>query len=188
MTYVDQGLRRHSGRRRSTPLAAVSAAIALVLLTGCGGDDGDSDSEKGSVGIPVYFVDDAGKLSPVDQELSGGDRMRGQGRAMAALEALVALTPEEGSGLTSHWGGKCGVGAGVESLQKDGDLITIKMRGAAGVTCNRSGAEEAQQRQQLAWTVVTNLDAAPSTPVQMYGPNGALMFKDVVADESFLAK
>ena len=191
MMDVDQVLGERSSdlsrRRVRLTVAGASALAVLGLLSGCGTDEAAPETKASTSGVPVYFVDQSGKLASVEQQLAGADKMRSQGKAVAAVEALLTVVPEKDSKLKSHWGGPCGVGTGVESLQKDGPLITLRVRGAAGVACDVKGAEVAQQRQQLAWTIVENLGVDPTTPVRMYGPNGAVMFNDVVADEKFLA-
>ena len=174
-------------RKRRKRVAVAAALTAAVLLGGCGNDGDDSSDDEKTTALSVYFVDNEGKLVPVEHEVAGADKMSSQGRALAAVEALISETPEKESGLKSHWGGSCGVGASVKSLQKQSGLITLKVNGPGGVACNRKGPEELQQRQQLAWTIVENLGGAATTPVQMYTPNGAILFTDLVADESYLA-
>jgi hypothetical protein len=162
----------------------------LVVVAGCGSDAGGEggEGEAEASTVTVYWVDGDGKLSAVEREVEGADRMRPQGRAVAAVQELMLTTPAKDDDLISHWGGRCAVGAKVEDLAEEGRVVTLRVRGAAGVMCQRKGAALAQQRQQLAWTVVENLEADPSTPVRLYGPNGAVMWEDVVADEKFLAK
>lgn len=179
-------VRRRATVRRSL---AVLTVAALALVAGCGeesGDGGDASNEESST-VTVFWVNGDGKLSPTEVEVSGADQMRPQGRALAALEELVQTTPDE-DGLRSHWGGRCAVGAKVDSLTPESSRVTVRVRGAAGVMCSRKGANLEQQRQQLAWTVVENLETDPSTPVRLYGSNGAPMWGDVVADEKILAE
>lgn len=179
-------------RRRAIPVRkslVLAAVIALALVQGCGSETeegGDADASASTV--TVHWVDADGKLRPVEVDVPGADDMRPQGRAMAALEKLIHTTPEKDDDLISHWGGRCAVGAKIDSLSTEGSAVVLEVRGAAGVMCKRSGAELEQQRQQLAWTVVENLEVDASTPVRLFGSNGAMMWEDVVADEGILAE
>lgn len=177
--------RRTTGVRKGLVVAAVTA---LALVQGCGSEtEGGGEPEATASTVTVHWVDGDGKLRPVEVDVPGAADMRPQGRAMAAVDKLIHTQPEEDD-LSSHWGGRCAVGAKLDSLSTEGNAVVLRVRGAAGVMCKRSGAKLEQQRQQLAWTVVENLEVDASTPVRLFGSNGAVMWEDVVADEGILAE
>lgn len=176
--------RRRVGRARGVALVLAAA----VVVTGCGADAGGAGEPKGDEAtVRVFMVDGDGKLVPVDQSVGGAEQLRPQGRALAAVEALVHSEVEEAEGLVSHWGGRCAVGAKVVTVEREAKVVAVRVHGAAGVVCVARGARLTQQRQQLAWTVVENLGVDPATPVRLYGSNGGLLWKDVVAQEGILA-
>ena len=166
----------------------MTTLVAALTLQACGSETEESAAPgQTAETVTVHWVNADGKLEPVEVDVAGADRMRPQGRAMAALEKLIHTTPEKDDDLISHWGGRCAVGAKIDELTAERGVVTMRVRGAAGVMCKRNGAKLEQQRQQLAWTVVDNLEVDASTPVRLYGSNGALMWEDVVADEKALA-
>lgn len=178
------GERSRGVRRRR----AVAAALGIgLLVTGCGASGSETDAPEGSDVVAVYAVVD-GKLTVVDHEVAGAGQMSPQGRALTALEALVLDAVERPDGAITQWGGRCSSGAKVDQVEVKDSRVEVRVRGAAGVICPRTGRALEQQRQQLAWTVVDNLDVDPSTPVRLYGSNGAVMWEDVVADEGLLAR
>ncbi|MFC6695044.1 hypothetical protein [Nocardioides daphniae] len=165
------------------------ATLVALTASACGDDDGKgaASAEASGSSVKVFMVDDDGNLVGVEKEVDGAEQMRPQGRALAAVKLLVSTTTAKGDSPLSHWGGRCAAGAKVEGLEEEGRVISVRVNGPAGVMCSRSGAELTQQRQQLAWTVIENMGADPSTPVRLYGPNRAVMWEDVVASEKVLA-
>lgn len=186
---MDQ-VRETRWRRATTArhVLAVGSVAALLAVTAACGSDAGADDEPGADGstVTVYFVDGDGRLRPVQHEVKGADGMRPQGRAVAAVEALVHTVPDE-KGLSSHWAERCAAGAKVEELDEADGRVSVKVHGPVGVVCKRTGAKLEQQRQQLAWTVVANLDSDPATPVRFLGFNDTLIWDGVVADENALA-
>lgn len=165
---------------------AVLALAAAVTLAGCGGDAGGAEEPEGTT-VQVFMVDADGKLAAVDQPVDGAEQMRPQGRALAAVEALVHSETDESAGLVTHWGGRCAAGAKVVSVEQESRVVAVRVHGAAGVVCVDEGPHLVEQRQQLAWTVVENLGVDPATPVRLHGSNGGLLWKDIVADQNILA-
>lgn len=180
--------RTTDGRRHRRGGAALILAPLLAFTASCGDDEGGGAAAEESSGstVKVYMVDGDGKLTAVETKVDGADQMRPQGKALAAVKLLVSTTATDD--LMSHWGGRCAAGAKVESLEQEGNVISVRVNGPAGVMCQRSGTALTQQRQQLAWTVVDNMQASPGTAVRLYGPNRGLMWQDVVANEDVLAK
>lgn len=178
------GGRAPRARRRGAVAAVVGVALAAA---GCGASGTEVDAPERSGTVAVYAVVD-GKLVVVEHEVGGADQMRPQGRALAAVEALVLDKAERPEGAITQWGGRCSSGAKVDQVEVEAARVVVRVRGAAGVMCQRTGKALEQQRQQLAWTAVDNLEVDPATPVRLYGPNGGVMWEDVVADEGLLAR
>lgn len=176
---------RRAALRRGLTLASV--AVLAVSAAACGSDANGEGSGEGSSTVTVFFVDGDGMLRPVEHEVEGAEGMRAEGRAVAAVKALVHEQPED-EALKTHWAERCAAGAKVESLASEGQLVTLKVHGPAGVTCKRTGAQLEQQRQQLAWTVIDNLGVDASTPVRLIAFNDAPIWDDVVADKAMLAQ
>lgn len=173
-------------RHRRGGAALVLATLLALTASACGGDEGPAAAGETSSTVKVYMVNGEGKLTAVETKVDGAGQMRPQGKALAAVKLLVSTTATDDP--LSHWGGRCAAGAKVESLAQEGDVIVVRVNGPAGVMCQRSGTALTQQRQQLAWTVVDNMQASPGTPVRLYGPNRGLMWQDVVANEDVLAR
>lgn len=182
---------KHSSvrRMRRGGVALAMATLIACAASSCGDDDGSgaASASDGGNTVKVFMVDKDGKLVGVEKEVAGAEQMRSQGRALAAVKALVSTTTAKDESPLSHWGGRCAAGAMVEGLEEEGRVISVRVNGPAGVMCARTGAELTQQRQQLAWTVIANMGADPGTPVRLYGPNRGVMWEDVVASEKVLA-
>lgn len=174
--------------RRPARVAGALAATLVVLATaGCGDEDPAAKAADDPSGVVVFFVED-GALKPVVQESSERtDGMAPQGRASLALKTLLREEPAKDAGHTTLWGRACVSGASVKSLSNNSGKIVVKLGGAGGRVCTKSGAEDQLQQQQFAWTLVKNFEVDPSTPITLVGNNGAVIWDSLLADEKVLA-
>lgn len=181
-------VRSAQARGAAARLVSTAAAALLVLVAaGCGDEQPSTESTQDESGVVVYFVED-GALKPVVQESSAKvAAMNPQGRAALAVKTLFQDEPDGDDGHATFWGRGCVSGAAVKSLTNNAGQIVLTLGGAGGQVCAKSGAEDTLQQQQLAWTLVKNFEADPTTPIKVIGQNGAAIWDGLVADEGVLA-
>lgn len=171
---------------RSTRTRLLGLPVALLLLvgaTGCGNEDAAAGAEGGEGALVVYMVKD-GAVTPVFQESTAQVKaMRPQGRAVLAVNTLFQEAPESDAPHTTYWGAACVTGATVASLTNNAGQVTLTLGGAGGRVCSQDGEAEELQRQQLAWTIIDNLEVDASTPIKVVGHNTAVIWDGLLADD-----
>lgn len=140
--------------------------------------------------IVMYLIESgSGSLRPVPIPVEPADASTLRQRAAAGVAALLAAA-ESGERYSSLWGRMCGLGTGVESVEppSEGRPVVVRLTGEGGALCDLSRGALVLREQQLAWTVVTNLDVDPGTSVRVLGPRGDRHLSDVVPDAAHLAE
>lgn len=156
-------------------------------------EDGKTGTMAASTGpeVPMFVIESStDRLASVPAPLYPSTPVRTpQERALAAVEALLAAK-ESGDRFSSLWGEVCGLGTGVDSIEQADAAapVIVRLSGEGGALCDLTRRGGELRRQQLAWTVVTNLGVPESTAVRLLGPSGVALDADTTPDPAYLAR
>lgn len=141
--------------------------------------------------VSMYLIGvKSDRLEPVPAPIYPSGKVKTpQDRAAAAIEALMAVKARKEAKYSSLWNKVCRLGTGVRSVEalSSEPVVVVTLTGRGGALCDMTQEGYDLRSQQLAWTVVKNLEVDESTPVRILVPDGKALLADIVPDRSFLA-
>lgn len=167
---------------------SVLGVALLAVLTSCTADNPPARTTADGTPVPIHLIGvESERLERVDVAVDDSTATSSpMARAAAAVEAMMDVVDDEER--SNLWGEFCALGDGVGTIESDDRRVTVTLTGEGGALCDLSEHGYELRRQQLAWTVVDNLEADPAMQVRVITSAGTMPWPDTVVDRAYLAE